>query len=221
MPVYLLSKDLTFPPPYLAEEDGLLAIGGDLSVERLLIAYSQGIFPWYSDNSPILWWSPDPRYVIFLEKFHIPKRLKRLYNQNKFTITIDKDFESVIKLCASVHKKEDGSTWITKDMILAYTKLHKLGYTHSVETWKDGKIVGGLYGVSIGRVFSGESMFSIEDNASKLALVHLALYLKSRDYIIIDCQTQSQHLKQFGAEPIPRSLFIKLLKENLNKNLSF
>lgn len=211
MPVYLLTEAYTFPSPCLAEKDGLLAIGGDLSVERLIIAYKMGIFPWYSKDSPILWWSPDPRYVIFLDKFHIPKRLLRIYKKNEFTFTINKCFERVIENCSLIHTQKDGSTWITDDMISAYIDLHKEGYAHSVETWQKDRLVGGLYGVSTGKIFSGESMFSILPNSSKLALVFLWEYLKQLGFILIDCQVKSAHLMQFGAEPIPRSKFLKLL----------
>jgi len=211
MPVYLLTEAYTFPSPCLAEKDGLLAIGGDLSVERLILAYKMGIFPWYSKDSPILWWSPDPRYVIFLDKFHIPKRLLQIYKKNEFTFTINKCFKRVIENCSLIHTQKDGSTWITDDMISAYIDLHKEGYAHSVETWQKDRLVGGLYGVSTGKIFSGESMFSILPNSSKLALVFLWEYLKQLGFILIDCQVKSAHLMQFGAEPIPRSKFLKLL----------
>lgn len=212
MPVYLLTESLYFPSPHLAEKDGLLAIGGDLKVERLILAYSMGIFPWYSKNSPILWWSPDPRYVIFIDRFHIPKRLKRLYKKNLFSFTINKCFKKVIEQCAEVHTEKDGSTWITEEMIIAYYELHKKGFAHSIETWQNDRLVGGLYGVSIGKVFSGESMFSLMSNASKLALVFLFHHLKQKNYKMIDCQIISKHLKQFGAEPIPRKEYLNYLK---------
>lgn len=221
MPVYLLTKEIIFPSPFLAEKDGLLAIGGDLSPDRLINAYYNGIFPWYSEGSPILWWSPDPRFVIFIDKFHIPKRLKRLYKQKKFRTTVDENFEEVIKNCAMVHKTKNGGTWITEDMISAYIELHKKGFAHSVETWHEDKLVGGLYGVTIGSVFSGESMFSIEDNASKIALIALYEHLKSKNFKMIDCQTISKHLKQFGALPISRTEFIKLLRKLSRDNTKF
>ncbi|MCX7770454.1 MAG: leucyl/phenylalanyl-tRNA--protein transferase [Proteobacteria bacterium] len=221
MPVYLLSNSLNFPPPYLAERDGLLAIGGDLSVERLLLAYSMGIFPWYSKRTPILWWSPDPRFVIFIDKFHIPKRLARLYKSGKFKYTINKCFKRVVELCAEVHEKNDGSTWITEEMISAYYNLHKKGYAHSIETWENDNLVGGLYGVSIGAIFSGESMFSLVSNASKLALVFLWEHLKNRGFKLIDCQVKSEHLKQFGAESLSRNKFLSLLKIYSNLQTNF
>lgn len=211
MPVYLLTDSLFFPSPHLAEKDGLLAIGGDLKVERLILAYTMGIFPWYSQNSPILWWSPDPRYVIFIDRFHIPKRLKRLYQKNLFSFTINKCFKKVIEQCAQVYTEKDGSTWITKEMIQAYYELHKKGFAHSIETWLNDRLVGGLYGVSIGKVFSGESMFSLVSNASKLALIHLYKYLKEKNYELIDCQIKSEHFKQFGAQSIPKTEFLKYL----------
>lgn len=219
MPVFLLTESLTFPSPHLAEKDGLLAIGGDLKLERLLLAYSMGIFPWYSKGSPILWWSPDPRFVIFIDKFHIPKRLERLYKKSQFRFTIDKSFNKVIEQCANVHTQKDGSTWITEEMIYAYYNLHKKGFAHSIETWLDGKLVGGLYGVSIGKIFSGESMFSIVPNASKLALVFLWQYLKKKGFLLIDCQVKTKHLLQFGAEPIARSKFLELLKSTIENNI--
>lgn len=221
MPVYLLTDSLNFPSPHFADKDGLLAIGGDLKVERLILAYSMGIFPWYSEGSPLLWWSPDPRFVIFIDKFHIPKRLERLYKKNLFTFSVNKCFKNVIEQCALVHTKKDGSTWITEEMITAYYNLHKKGFAHSIETWLNDKLVGGLYGISIGKIFSGESMFSIVPNASKLALVFLWQYLKEKEFILIDCQVKTNHLIQFGAEPISRSKFLKLLNFNLDKNIYY
>ena len=218
MSVFILSDACVFPSPYLADKDGLLAIGGDLSVERLKLAYRMGIFPWYSKDSPILWWSPDPRYVIFINKFHVPKRLLRIYKKNEFFFTINKCFKKVIENCALVHIQKDGSTWITNEMISAYCNLHKEGYAHSVEVWKNDKLVGGLYGVTINKIFSGESMFSIIPNSSKLALVFLWEYLKQQKFILIDCQVKTNLLLQFGAEPIPRSNFIKLLSSSNDSN---
>ena len=183
MPVYLLSNDLIFPPPHQASEEGLLAVGGDLSQERLLLAYRMGIFPWYSVNEPILWWSPDPRLVLYPREIHISKTLKKVIKKGVFQITMDTAFERVIQACAHVHENDDGGTWIVDDMVKAYRRLHRSGFAHSVEAWHDGKLVGGLYGVSLGRSFFGESMFSVMSNASSAALVTLAGYLKQNPSI--------------------------------------
>ena len=217
MPVYLLTNELIFPPPHLASEEGLLAVGGDLSQERLLLAYRMGIFPWYSDNEPILWWSPDPRLVLYLREFHISKTLKKIIKKGVFQITMDTAFEKVIRACARVHAKDDGGTWIVDDMVKAYQKLHMSGYAHSVETWHEGELVGGLYGVSLGGSFFGESMFSVISNASSAALVALAGHLKEKSFDMIDCQVTTTHLKKFGAREVPRNRFLKQLKESVSK----
>lgn len=216
MPVYLLSPDLIFPSPHLASEEGLLAVGGDLSQERLLLAYRMGIFPWYSDNEPILWWSPDPRLVLYPRKIHISKTLKKVIKKGVFQITMDTAFERIIRACAHVHENDDGGTWIVDDMVNAYRRLHLSGFAHSVETWHDGELVGGLYGVSLGRSFFGESMFSVMSNASSAALAALAGYLKEKSFDMIDCQVTTTHLKNFGAIEIPRERFLAQLKESLS-----
>jgi leucyl/phenylalanyl-tRNA--protein transferase len=215
MPVYLLTNDLIFPPPQHASEEGLLAVGGDLSQERILLAYRMGIFPWYSDNEPILWWSPDPRLVLYPREIHISKTLKRIIKKDVFQITMDTAFERVIKACAHVHENSDGGTWIVNDMVNAYHQLHLSGFAHSVETWHEGELVGGLYGVSLGRSFFGESMFSLMSNASSAALVALAGYLNDHSFDMIDCQVTTSHLKNFGAREIPRKRFLEQLKESL------
>jgi leucyl/phenylalanyl-tRNA--protein transferase len=216
MPVYLLTNDLIFPSPHLASEEGLLAVGGDLSQERLLLAYRMGIFPWYSDNEPILWWSPDPRLVLYPREIHISKTLKKVIKKGVFQMTVDKAFERVIQACAHVHGNDDGGTWIVYEMVKAYRRLHLSGFAHSVEAWYDGELVGGLYGVSLGRSFFGESMFSRMSNASSVALVTLASYLKEKSFDMIDCQVTTTHLKNFGAIEIPRERFLAQLKESLS-----
>jgi leucyl/phenylalanyl-tRNA---protein transferase len=215
MPVFLLSDSLLFPSPGLARNDGLLAIGGDLDEERLLLAYRTGIFPWFSAGDPILWWSPDPRLVLFPREIKVPKRLKRVIKQGMFQVTMDEAFEQVIRSCAQVRRKDDQGTWIVSDMIDAYRRLHASGYAHSVEAWRDGKLAGGLYGVSLGRCFFGESMFTDVDNASKIAFVRLVDHLNSLSFDMIDCQVRTDHLVRFGAKMISRRFFLGLLKRSL------
>ncbi|KPA18346.1 Leucyl/phenylalanyl-tRNA--protein transferase [Candidatus Magnetomorum sp. HK-1] len=207
-----------FPDPNDAERDGLIAFGGDLSPNRLLSAYSQGIFPWYSPGDPILWWSPDPRLVIFPKKLHISKSLKKEMRKKKYRVTIDQAFSSVITECAKIRLQNGEETWITEPMKQAYLQLHLLGFAHSVETWIDDKLIGGLYGVSIGRSFFGESMFSKKSNASKIALVALVKFLQAYDFDILDCQVSTDHLINMGAENISRDLFLKLLDKSLTHN---
>jgi len=216
MPVFQLSDENIFPPPELAEEGGLLAVGGDLCEERLLLAYSMGIFPWYSSDDPILWWSPDPRLVLLPDDLKISRSLMQTINKGTFNVTMDTDFESVIKACATVHRKNDGDTWITGDMIDAYIGLHKSGYAHSVESWYEGELVGGLYGISLGSAFFGESMFTKKSNASKVAFALLVQQLANWGFTLIDCQIKTAHLKSFGAIEIPRSEFLKKLQSSLN-----
>ena len=202
-------QDLRFPPVEQALPDGLLAVGGDLRPERLLEAYRHGIFPWYDDEQPILWWSPDPRTVLFPEKLHISRSLKRSLRPRFFTVTLDTCFAEVIRQCAGPRPQHPGGgTWITDDMLEAYTRLHELGYAHSVEVWKEGQLAGGLYGVALGGAFFAESMFTLVDDASKVALVMLVQQLRSWSYHIIDCQQSSPHVIRFGAEEIPRRDFL-------------
>ena len=200
-----------FPPPELAEENGLLAVGGDLSAKRLLLAYSKGIFPWYSAGEPILWWSPSPRLVIIPDEFKVPSRLSRFIKQKKYKVTMDHAFQQVISGCASAADRQDKGTWIDDDMIEAYTLLHEMGYAHSVECWMDDELVGGLYGIALGKIFFGESMFSRQSNASKVAFVYLAEKLLERGFDLIDCQLKTEHLMQFGAREIPGVEFQDLL----------
>jgi leucyl/phenylalanyl-tRNA--protein transferase len=215
MPIFHLSDEHIFPPSELADESGLLAVGGDLCEERLLLAYSRGIFPWYSGHDPILWWSPDPRLVLFPDELRVSRSLKQTISKEIFRVTMDRAFESVIKACATIHRKENGETWITGDMIDAYTGLHKSGYAHSVESWYKGELVGGLYGISLGSAFFGESMFTRKSNASKVAFVRLVQQLSRWQFTLIDCQITTAHLTSFGAREISRDEFNKKLSAAL------
>lgn len=211
MPVFRLDDDLVFPHPSLANEDGLLAAFGDLSPERLILAYSNGIFPWFSEDEPILWWSPDPRFILNPKDIRISHSMKKLIKKNTYKITFDNSFREVISNCSSL-RKEDG-TWITNDMIEAYCKLHELGYAHSVEAWHEDKLVGGLYGINLGKCFFGESMFSIMSNASKVAFITLCRKLEEQEYNMIDCQVYTEHLESLGAMSVSRERFLQLLEE--------
>ena len=215
MPVYLLSDEIVFPPPDLASREGLLAIGGDLCQERLIQAYSMGIFPWYAETEPIMWWSPDPRLVLYPDEIRVSRSLHKTINRGLFKITIDQAFDQVINECARVPRKIGEGTWIVPDMIQAYCRLHASGYAHSVEAWQNDKLVGGLYGVSLGKSFFGESMFTRVTNASKVAFVALVDHLKSWSFDLIDCQVATEHLISFGAREIPRGVFLKQLKKSL------
>ncbi len=217
MAIFQLNNKPVFPPPHFADEDGLLAVGGCLSAERLLEAYSKGIFPWYVESSPILWWSPDPRLVLFPEELKISRSLKQTIKKGVFKITTDMAFDEVIISCAETHRKGLDGTWLTAEMIRAYTMLHKLGYAHSVESWREGKLAGGLYGIAIGGAFFGESMFTKMSNASKVAFVELVQKLKAWGFVVIDCQVVTKHLVSLGARTIPRSLFLKTLKYAIEK----
>ncbi len=214
MPVYRLPDQPAFPPAERAEKSGLLAVGGDLSPERLLAAYREGIFPWYSEGEPLLWWSPDPRFVLFPQELRVSRSMRQFLKKQPFRITFDHAFRSVIAACRKPRPGQD-DTWITQAMQEAYIALHDLGYAHSVEVWQEGSLVGGLYGVSIGRAFFGESMFSTRANASKAALITLASGLKDLRFDLIDCQVETPHLGSLGARPIPRREFRALLKESL------
>ncbi len=218
MPVFLLDDHSPeFPPVELARSDGLLAVGGDLSVNRLLNAYSAGIFPWYNEGEPLLWWSPDPRLVLFPEELHVPRRLERVIRQNRFRITCNLAFNEVMEACGQIRRRRGEGTWINRDMLHAYTALHELGYGLSVEAWRKGVLVGGLYGVFLGSVFYGESMFSGEKEASKVAFVHFVRNFRQRGLRLIDCQVETGHLKRFGARPVPRALFMSMLSKWLKK----
>ncbi len=215
MPVYQLDKELVFPHPSLAEEDGLLAVGGDLSTERLLLAYANGIFPWYDEGWPIMWWAPDPRMVLFPEKLKISKSLKQTLRNKKFTVTFDAHFKDVIEACSKVPRSGQNGTWIVREMKQAYIRLHEKGYAHSVEIFKDGLLAGGLYGVSLGRIFFGESMFHIERDASKVALFYLVERLKKWEFMLIDAQQDTPHMRKLGGETIPGRRFLEILKQSL------
>jgi len=199
----------------MVEPNGLLAAGGELSPERLLDAYRHGIFPWYSDDQPILWWSPDPRMVLYVDEFKLARSLRRTIDKQRFEIRVDTAFLPVIEACAAPREGQ-GGTWITAEIAVAYHRLHQLGYAHSVEAWADGALVGGLYGVAIGRMFFGESMFARETDASKVALAHLVGILRSRDMPLIDCQQQTSHLARLGARPISRREFAAALSRLVN-----
>jgi len=206
-----MSVSKNFPDPTLCDDvDGLVAFGGQLDTKTLLKAYSNGIFPWFEDDEEILWWSPDPRIVLYTKDVHVSKSMKKLIKKNYFQLSFDRDFKSVITSCANTRE----FTWITPGVTKAYIKLHKLGYAHSVEVWKNDKLVGGLYGVSLGKMFFGESMFSIEPNSSKYAFIKLSWFLNSIGFDIIDCQITNPHLKTLGAIEIPRIKFLKLVREN-------
>ncbi len=212
MPVFQLTEKIVFPRPELAEENGLLAIGGDLRPERLISAYRSGIFPWYSRNDPILWWFTSPRLVLFPHEFRVSKRLARDIRKPLYRVTTDRAFNEVISLCARVRTEHNEETWISPEMQEAYNILHRLGYAHSVECWQEEKLAGGLYGVALDRVFFGESMFTILKNGSKIALAALVEYLKKRNFQLIDCQMTTSHLLGFGAREISGPRFRTYLK---------
>lgn len=211
MTVFRLTEAMLFPPCDLADPDGLLAVGGDLSPERLLLAYRQGIFPWYSPGMPILWWSPDPRLVLFPDRLKVSRSLERLVRKGTFKITFNKAFAEVMRQCALIRLEAGEETWITQEMWRAYIRLHQLGYAHSVEAWLGHELAGGLYGLALGRAFFGESMFARISNASKVAFVHLVRALHRLNFELIDCQVTTAHLMTFGAEEIPRREFLRLL----------
>lgn len=215
MPVFWLTDELSFPPPELANEDGILAVGGDLSTDRLLLAYSMGLFPWFNPDDPILWWSPDPRFVLFPKKLKIAKSMRPYFNQKKFDITFDTQFEKVMMACQQQYRKGQlGGTWITDEMIQSYTKLNEMGFAHSVEVWQEGELVGGLYGISLGKIFFGESMFSKVSNASKFGFISLVKKLEEQGFWLIDCQQRTAHLESLGGEYIARSEFLEYMRKN-------
>ncbi len=217
MPVFALEKELYFPPVNLAEPDGLLAIGGDLSPERLLFAYEQGIFPWY-EGDYILWWSPDPRFVLVPGELKISKSMRTLLKKNTFDFTINKAFEKVIHECKNIKRPGQTGTWITDEVEMAYIRMHDLGYAISGETWKDGLLVGGAYGLKLGKIFFGESMFSKINNASKYAFIQLVQHLKQEGVELIDCQVYTEHLESLGAKMISRKEFTNTINELARPN---
>lgn len=207
--MHLLSQKIAFPDVSEATFEGLLAVGGDLSSERLIHAYSKGIFPWFEDDEPLLWWSPDPRFVLFPENLKISKSMKQILRKNVFEVTVNKDFKSVIEHCSIAKREGQDGTWITDQMTKAYTKLHQLGYAKSVEVWQNNELVGGLYGVDLGnKVFCGESMFTKVSNASKVGFI---TFVQNSNYKLIDCQVHTKHLESLGAGSIPRTEFLRFL----------
>ena len=212
------SAIITFPSVEDADKDGLLAIGSDLSEERLMLAYRSGIFPWFSEGDPILWWSPDPRFVLFPEKLKVSKSMKKLVRDHRFQVTFNQKFEEVITQCASVKRDGQADTWITEEMQAAYINLHEKGFAKSVEVWQheidtEPKLVGGLYGIDLGTVFCGESMFSLESNASKFGFIKWVQHLQANGYKLIDCQVHTPHLESLGAEMISRQSFMNYLAD--------
>ena len=218
MLTWLKRDTLTFPPltKAMSEPNGLLAAGGDLSADRLVQAYRHGCFPWFSEGQPILWWSPDPRTVLFPEQLHVSRSLAKLLRQQRYQVSFDRDFEAVIQACAAPRRDADG-TWITDDMQNAYTELHARGHAHSVEVWDHGELVGGLYGLAMGQLFFGESMFSRADNASKFGFVTLVKHLQAWGFVLIDCQMATRHLESLGARSIPRQQFADYLRDHLDQ----
>jgi len=212
MSFYVLNKEISFPPVNHSEPDGLLAIGGDLSTERLLHAYHKGIFPWY-EGDYILWWCPDPRFILLPDEMKVSKSMRAVMNKRKFEFTINTAFAEVIRNCKNIERHDQDGTWITDEIERAYIELHRLGHAHSAEAWLDGKLVGGLYGVRLGKVFFGESMFSFEDNASKFAFINYVHQLKREGVALIDCQVYTSHLESLGAKMISRSEFTKKLQQ--------
>ncbi len=213
MPVFLPHTSIDFPPVDTADDDGLLAISLDLSVEKVLNAYPKGIFPWYAEGEPVCWFCPDPRFVLFPEELKVSKSLQQLIRRNEFAFTVNKDFEAVIRHCQQVEREGQDGTWITEDIIDVYSQLHEMGLAHSTEVWKDDQLVGGLYGIRMGKVFFGESMFSLVSNASKYALVKYVELLRSEGTGLIDCQVYTKHLENFGARMIGRKEFSHLLSK--------
>ncbi|MEM6764618.1 MAG: leucyl/phenylalanyl-tRNA--protein transferase [Bacteroidota bacterium] len=207
MPVFWLTKDHVFPHPELANDEGILAIGGDLHPDRLVLAYEKGIFPWYSPGEPIIWWSPDPRFVLFPEKVKVSKSMRQILRKGRFQVTVNKSFKEVMIQCQQKRRKGQSGTWITEEMITAYEALHTRGIAHSVEVWDEGKLVGGLYGLAMGKCFFGESMFSHKSNASKAGFLTMVKLLEKQGFYIIDCQVHTHHLESLGAGMISRKEF--------------
>lgn len=212
--MYFLSKELYFPPISETSPEGILAIGGDLSPERLVLAYQNGIFPWFNDDEPILWWCPEERMVLFFENLKISKSMRSIINQKKFKVTFNTAFKEVITNCKKAFRKDQEGTWITDEMVSAYCKLNELGIAKSVEVWQNNELVGGLYGIDLGHVFCGESMFSKVSNASKVAFIHLAKQLERANYRLLDCQVYNEHLASLGCIEIEREDFITLINSH-------
>ncbi|MGS2741480.1 leucyl/phenylalanyl-tRNA--protein transferase [Sinomicrobium sp. M5D2P17] len=216
--MFFLDETIVFPPVSLATVEGMIAVGGDLSAERLMLAYRSGIFPWFDKDSPILWWSPDPRMVLFPNELKVSKSMRKILDREVFTVTFNRDFRSVIQACAEIKRTEQDDTWITDDMIEAYCRLHALGHAISVEVWQGEILAGGLYGVDLGDVFCGESMFARQSNASKVGFITLVEKLKKENYKLVDCQVYTAHLASLGAREISRDAFIQLLKTVTGNN---
>ena len=212
--MFLLTQELIFPPVSMADEDGLLAIGGDLGTDRLLLAYRSGIFPWYNQDEPICWWSPDPRFVLYPAELKISSSMKTVLQNGKLRFTVNRAFSQVLQNCKTVSRKGQDGTWISPAMQSAYYILHQKGFAHSAETWLDGKLVGGLYGIRLGNIFFGESMFSLATNASKFAFINYVRQLTLENVQLIDCQLHTNHLESLGARMITRELFTKILAAN-------
>jgi leucyl/phenylalanyl-tRNA---protein transferase len=217
VPVFRLPREVIFPDPELAEPDGLLAVGGDLSPERLLAAYAEGIFPWYNEENPILWWSPDPRLVLEPPALHVSRSLRRTMRRGAYRVTADTAFETVIRRCAARDRPGQQGTWISEAMIEAYATLHRLGFAHSFEAWEGDTLAGGLYGVSLGAAFFGESMFADRPDASKVAFAASVEWLAGRGVGLVDCQVRTEHLARFGAHEIPRREFLERLAKALEE----
>ncbi len=210
-----LGTDIQFPPVETADEDGLLAMGGDLSIERLLLAYRSGIFPWYNEDEPVMWWSPDPRFVLLPKNLKVSKSMQTVLQNGKFRFTINRAFQQVVQNCKTISRKNQEGTWISPAIQNAYMQLHQLGHAHSAEAWMNGELVGGLYGIRMGNVFFGESMFNKESNASKFAFIKYVQQLKKEDVSLIDCQVYTTHLENLGAAMITREKFMRMLGQNL------
>lgn len=220
MPLFRLSERIEFPPPWLARSDGLLCIGGDLSLERLLLAYQNGIFPWFSEKEPLLWWSPDPRLVLFPSTIKVSRSLKKTIKRTPFRVTVDNAFEQTIVSCSQPRQNHLDGTWLLPEMIDAYIRLHQHGYAHSIETWHGNDLVGGLYGVCLGGSFFGESMFCREKDASKIALSALATLLNTHGFDMIDCQVTTPHLQNMGAVEVSRETFLKTLTPSIARKMA-
>ncbi|WMX17300.1 MULTISPECIES: leucyl/phenylalanyl-tRNA--protein transferase [unclassified Aureispira] len=212
--MYWLTEELAFPHPKYASPEGLLAVGGDLSPKRLLLAYENGIFPWYNEGEPILWWSPNPRFVLFPSEIKVSKSMRQVFRKEKFHVSFDTAFDEVIEACGSIPRTGQNGTWLTEEMKEAYIHLHHLGFAHSVETWEGDKLVGGLYGLALGNCFFGESMFAKTSNASKTALICLAKTIEKKGFDLIDCQSETKHLATMGAKFINRVTFLTYLEKN-------
>ena len=216
MPVFELHPSrIEFPDPKHTDESGILAVGGDLQAERLLLAYEMGLFPWFNEDEPPLWWCPDPRMVLYPNELRISKSMRSVLRKNLFRVTADQNFEEVIRNCGAVPRPGQDGTWITEDIVNGYLELHRMGFAHSIEVWSNNTLTGGLYGVSLGKIFFGESMFSVAPNASKLGFIKLVEALKVNDFRLVDCQVHTAHLESLGAEEISRASFLPQLREAL------